>query len=248
MPQPGVIHVPQSTFLTLKTSMTGVNVTTNVPSSVASVENCVTSTSTRVSSNVTDRERVSCTPTGVRNNVAEVKDRDSNTSTPTMVGNSAINTEDNSNTENATTVTSTPTGVGNDVNDSITMTDTETGNNVVSANSVIESSVTSTPTEAGTKKITSVDNTVSNEKNSENDTLHLEQEVTSSSDKCTDSKEATSEHQLENDVTTSQDKSGDLVGVTYDLDGPVPSLLEALVPGNHSNTYVLIHYNCFIRS
>ena len=103
LPQPGVIHVPHSTFQTLTTSMTGVSVTTNVPSSIASGEDCVTSIPL-AGSNVTDvndREHINCTPTGLGNNVAEVTDRDRMTSTPTMVGNSVIDTKDNNNTENA---------------------------------------------------------------------------------------------------------------------------------------------------
>ena len=214
--QPGVLHIPHSAFQTLTTSMTGVNVTTNVPSSLAGVEDCITSTPVRVGNNVTDvndRERINSTPTGVRNNVTDTRDRDSVT----------------------------PTGIGNDV----TSTHTEMGDDVVPANNVIESSVTIIPTGVGSENVTSVGNIVSKDQNNEASAL---QEVTSSTDNCIDNIEVTSGHQLEN-VSTSQDESTHdlLVGVAYDVDGTAPPLLEALVPGNHSNTCVL-YFHDFVRS
>ena len=202
--------------------MTGVSVTSNVRSSV-------TATPTRLGTCVNDREHINSTPTGLSSNVTDTKDRNSVTSTPTGVGDNVIETKDS-------TVPANPTGMGNNVTDTVTTTHTD---DTPSAN-VVENNVTITPPGVGSEN---VDNTVGENQDSEAGVLQLEQVVTSSTDKY----ETASGHQLENDVSTSQDeatpKSHDpLVGVAYDVGSTAPPLLEALVPGNHSNFFCVVFH------
>ena len=199
--------------------MTGVSVTSNFPSSV-------TATPTRLGTCVNDREHINSTPTGLSSNVTDTKDRNSVTSTPTGVGDNVIETKDSTVTAN----------LGNNVTDTVTTTHTDDTPSV----NVEENNVTITPPGAGNEN---VDNTVGENQDSEAGVLQLEQEVTSSTDKY----ETASGHQLENDVSTSQDEATPklhepLVGVLYDIGSTAPPLLEALVPGNHSNFFCVVFH------